>query len=87
MVDLEGSEPRTLAFSGDLGRPNHPILLPPDPPPEADVMLVESTYGNREHADGNLVAAGSLLDGIEEELGWSAVVPSHLERVRLDRDP
>lgn len=40
---------RTLFASGDVGRPNHPILLPPRPPPESDVMLVESTYGNRVH--------------------------------------
>ena len=32
-------------------------------------------------------AARALRDRIEEELGWSAVVPSHLERVRLDRGP
>lgn len=40
---------RTLFASGDVGRPNHPILLPPQQPPESDVMLVESTYGNRVH--------------------------------------
>jgi len=40
---------RSLFASGDVGRPNHPILLPPAPPPEADVVLVESTYGIRVH--------------------------------------
>lgn len=43
------SAPRRLLASGDLGRPQHPILRPPDPPPEADAILIESTYGDRAH--------------------------------------
>ncbi|MFD7557396.1 MBL fold metallo-hydrolase RNA specificity domain-containing protein [Streptomyces sp. NPDC059835] len=40
---------RTLAVSGDLGRPGHPLLRPPEPFDGADVLLMESTYGNRRH--------------------------------------
>jgi len=43
------AEGRTILFSGDLGRPNDPVLLPPDPVAEADYLLVESTYGDRKH--------------------------------------
>ena len=50
-LELEGGRKRTVMFSGDLGRPKHPILRPPAPPPEADIMVVESTYGNRRHED------------------------------------
>lgn len=39
----------TLAVSGDLGRPAHPLLRPPDAFTGADVLLMESTYGNRRH--------------------------------------
>ncbi|MFI9722663.1 MBL fold metallo-hydrolase RNA specificity domain-containing protein [Streptomyces sp. NPDC052396] len=39
----------TLASSGDLGRPVHPLLRPPDPFTGADVLLLESTYGSRRH--------------------------------------
>lgn len=39
----------SLAVSGDLGRPGHPLLLPPEPFSGADVLLMESTYGNRGH--------------------------------------
>ncbi|MYV64695.1 MBL fold metallo-hydrolase [Streptomyces sp. SID2131] len=39
----------SLAVSGDLGRPGHPLLLPPEPFSGADVLLVESTYGDRRH--------------------------------------
>ena len=38
-----------LVFSGDLGRPNRPILRDPTPIDEADILIVESTYGNRTH--------------------------------------
>jgi metallo-beta-lactamase family protein len=40
---------RRLVFSGDLGQPVRPLLRDPTPVKEADVLLVESTYGNRRH--------------------------------------
>jgi metallo-beta-lactamase family protein len=49
-VAAEGSAPaRTLIFSGDLGRTDAPILRDPAVIREADYVLVESTYGGREH--------------------------------------
>ncbi|HEX8363604.1 MAG TPA: MBL fold metallo-hydrolase [Longimicrobium sp.] len=39
----------TVLFSGDLGRPNDPLLPSPAPVPQADVVVVESTYGDRLH--------------------------------------
>ena len=38
-----------LVFSGDLGQPGHPVVEDPTPIGDADVLLVESTYGNRNH--------------------------------------
>jgi metallo-beta-lactamase family protein len=40
---------RKLVFSGDIGQPGRPVLDDPTPIPEADVLVVESTYGNRLH--------------------------------------
>ena len=40
---------KTILFGGDLGRYNRPILPDPSPVAEADVVLVESTYGDRVH--------------------------------------
>jgi metallo-beta-lactamase family protein len=40
---------KTLVFSGDLGNPNSPLLRDPTVLTEADVLLLESTYGNRDH--------------------------------------
>ncbi|MFF4497176.1 MBL fold metallo-hydrolase RNA specificity domain-containing protein [Streptomyces sp. NPDC001546] len=48
-VHLTLEDGHTLAVSGDLGRPGHPLLLPPEPFTGADVLLLESTYGNRTH--------------------------------------
>jgi metallo-beta-lactamase family protein len=38
-----------LVFTGDLGQPGHPIVRDPTPVRSADVLLVESTYGDRNH--------------------------------------
>lgn len=48
-----------VVFSGDLGRPTHPLLRPPQPPPAASALVVESTYGDRRHPtpDPGLLAA------------------------------
>ncbi len=45
----EGGHERKLVFSGDLGMSGRPILNDPTPIESADVLLVESTYGNRLH--------------------------------------
>jgi metallo-beta-lactamase family protein len=45
-IELEG---RKLVFSGDLGQPGRPIVADPTPVAEADWLLVESTYGDRDH--------------------------------------
>jgi metallo-beta-lactamase family protein len=50
---------RKLVLSGDVGRPRDPLLRPPEPPGEADIVLLESTYGDRDHKD---------LDATVEEL-------------------
>ena len=45
----DGSSAETVVFSGDLGRDGTPILRDPTPLTHADFLVVESTYGNREH--------------------------------------
>jgi metallo-beta-lactamase family protein len=41
----------SVFFSGDLGHNNDALMLPPEPFPGADFLVVESTYGNRSHGD------------------------------------
>ena len=38
-----------FGFTGDIGRPNRPILRDPEPMPEVDYLISESTYGDKEH--------------------------------------
>jgi|GEM_PF-7110398 len=42
---------KRVVFSGDLGAPHAPLLLPPEPPERADILVLESTYGDRLHED------------------------------------
>lgn len=44
---------RRILFSGDLGPYDVPVMVDPDDPPRADVLLIESTYGNRDHPEGD----------------------------------
>jgi metallo-beta-lactamase family protein len=45
----DGERTRKLVFSGDLGQPARPVVRDPTRIEQADVLLVESTYGNRLH--------------------------------------
>ena len=47
----EGNRTHNLAFTGDIGRPVNRILAPPKPFPQADLLIAESTYGDRIHHD------------------------------------
>jgi metallo-beta-lactamase family protein len=78
-VELEiaepGQAPVRLLFSGDLGRYGVPILADPDPAPGADEILVESTYGDRLHAES---ARDALRDEIRAAVarGGAVVIPA-----------
>ncbi|MBX3028571.1 MAG: MBL fold metallo-hydrolase [Chloroflexi bacterium] len=72
-VELGGT---SVVFSGDLGRPSHPLLLPPAPVGEADWIVVESTYGDRHHDE--VSDAAGLLDTIVRTVarGGTVVIPA-----------
>jgi metallo-beta-lactamase family protein len=46
---VEGQVKKRFVFSGDIGRSGLPIIRDPEPPEGADVVVMESTYGNRDH--------------------------------------
>jgi len=53
-VDLTypaSGENRRIVFSGDLGAAHAPLLMPPQSPERADILVLESTYGDRLHED------------------------------------
>lgn len=71
-ISLDG---RTVVVSGDLGRGNHPLLAPPVRRPAADVVLVESTYGNRTHGDNPDAQLAEVLNRTLAR-GGVAVIPA-----------
>jgi len=75
-VQLDGARGPTVVFSGDLGRPRHPILRPPAPLPAADVVLTESTYGNRRHEDVESLQRFEATIARTAERGGVMVIPS-----------
>jgi metallo-beta-lactamase family protein len=72
LVEVAG---RRILFSGDLGRPDDMLMNPPAPPPDADTVLIESTYGNREHPHENLMAELAPALKRVAARGGVAVVP------------
>jgi metallo-beta-lactamase family protein len=80
-VRWNGQE-RIILFSGDIGRPNRPILCDPTVFDAADYVLVESTYGNRLHDEAMDVKKiiGSIINSTKKA-GGNIIVPSFaLER-------
>jgi metallo-beta-lactamase family protein len=74
---LENGKKTVVVFSGDVGRYSQPILNNPvTPPSNADVLLCESTYGDRDHEPGD---AAELLASVVNRVtgrGGSIVIPA-----------
>ena len=47
----EGGQEIMFGFTGDIGRPDRPILRDPQPMPPVDYLICESTYGNKDHLE------------------------------------
>jgi metallo-beta-lactamase family protein len=80
-VRWNGQE-RIILFSGDIGRPNRPILCDPTVFDAADYVLVESTYGDRLHDEAMDVKEiiGNVINSTKKA-GGNIIVPSFaLER-------
>jgi metallo-beta-lactamase family protein len=73
-----------LLFSGDLGNAAHPLLLTPAPPPRADVVVIETTYGDRLHKPMD-ASVDELYGAISATLGrgGNVIIPTFaLERAQ-----
>lgn len=71
-----GERATSVLFSGDLGRPHHPLLAPPTPPDGADVVVMESTYGDRRHDDAGAVDALADVISRTARRGGTVVIPA-----------
>lgn len=76
------SEGKTILFGGDLGRYGRPVLPDPAPVPDADVVLVESTYGNRVHeADDDGAKLARIINETVDRRGKIVIPAFALGRV------
>jgi len=75
--ESDGGPATTIVFSGDLGRPGTPIIGDPTPMAEADYVIVESTYGGREHEPGD-EAVRMLAEVVRavDDAGGVLLIPS-----------
>jgi len=78
-LDVKDSSGRSrrLLFTGDLGQPNQPILRDYDMPQGADILLIESTYADRDHPSSDDVK-GRLKGFIEDihQLKSRLIIPA-----------
>jgi metallo-beta-lactamase family protein len=85
LLELEdGGRRRRVLFSGDIGSPGRPILRDPSPPPDVDVVVMETTYGDRLHQP-----LGPSVDELYEAIsdtfhrGGNVIIPTFaLERAQ-----
>ena len=80
----ENGTQRSLIYTGDIGQQHVPILQDPWEPDDADTVIMESTYGNREH-DSRATVGDKLADVINRTVkrGGKIIVPTFaLERAQ-----
>ncbi len=65
-----------VVFSGDLGRPDSPTMLSPEPVRTADYLIVESTYGNRQHSDTDPATALAQVIARTIRRGGTVLIPA-----------
>lgn len=70
---------RTIVFSGDLGPRGAPLLRDPTPPTRADAVVLESTYGDRDHRSADATMdelAGILSDAAGSQPQGKVIIPA-----------
>jgi metallo-beta-lactamase family protein len=72
-VEWEG---RSILFSGDLGRADDVLMVPPATPEAADTVVIESTYGNRTHASVDPLTELASVINRTAARGGMVVIPS-----------
>lgn len=77
IVIKQNGDVRTLVFSGDIGRWDAPIICDPNPFERADYVVMESTYGNREHkSEASIPDDLAAIINATHRAGGNIVIPS-----------
>ncbi|WP_338367463.1 MBL fold metallo-hydrolase [uncultured Pseudoalteromonas sp.] len=72
-INTKSNRSHRVVFSGDLGAPYTPLLPAPKPPYKADTLVIESTYGNKNH-QGRKERTQTLKNVIERAVADNGVV-------------
>jgi metallo-beta-lactamase family protein len=75
---IENGQIKRISYTGDIGRPENRILAPPLPFPQSDILITESTYGDRLHLDHE-AAETELLDVVIHtcvDKGGKLIIPA-----------
>jgi metallo-beta-lactamase family protein len=67
---------RTIIFSGDIGRYGDPLMHDPVTPSRADYLLMESTYGDRDHDTGDVETILTKIIGNTVHRGGTVIIPA-----------
>ena len=74
---------KILVFSGDIGRGNDLLMYPPQKPEVADILFIESTYGDRlhpEHSEENLI---EIINTVAKKKGTIIIPGFAVERIQM----
>ena len=74
---------KILVFSGDIGRGNDLLMYPPQKPEAADILFIESTYGDRlhpEHSEENLI---EIINTVAKKKGTIIIPGFAVERIQM----
>jgi metallo-beta-lactamase family protein len=77
-MDVEGhdGDRKTILLTGDLGRYNEPIIHDPEAIAEADYIVVESTYGDRDHPESDAKARLAEIINETADRGGHVLIPA-----------
>ncbi len=76
-IEESGNKKINLGFSGDIGRPDSPVIKSPDVLRDLDILIMESTYGNRLHSPSEEVEedlAATIREAIDN--GGKIIIPA-----------
>jgi metallo-beta-lactamase family protein len=80
----QGGKKTLVVFSGDVGRYDQPILKDPESPTRADILLCESTYGDRDHPSGSVTDELAEVINRTAKRGGAVVIPAFaVDRTQL----
>jgi len=74
---------RVLVFSGDIGRDNDLLMFPPQKPTESEIIIIESTYGDRLHPDHSENQLSEIINKAAKKRGTIIVPGFAVERIQM----